>query len=233
MAKEPRRPRTEPDHGRRGPPSARRQDPGAAIAAVVLAAALLCAGLLVDSRAESPFDAPKRLLALAGAALATLAAFGFSRWRNPFVGQADSARGARLANAAFLLLLAALSGALLSALASPRQALASDAMRVVLLTALFLPIGASRVLEGKKPLLLAAFLGVAAIDAGVSILQARGLYRPFDLVTQGSRESTGAFVGNPGYLALTLALASVAALGLLLTERRPLVRVPAAAVLLL
>ncbi|MGH9365874.1 MAG: O-antigen ligase family protein, partial [Thermoanaerobaculia bacterium] len=42
-----------------------------------------------------------------------------------------------------------------------------------------------------------------------------------------------AFVGNPGYLALTLALASVAALGLLLTERRPLVRVPAAAVLLL
>ncbi|HSS45386.1 MAG TPA: hypothetical protein VLO07_08600, partial [Thermoanaerobaculia bacterium] len=228
-----RKPRAEPDQDGRSPATARKQDPGAAIAAVVVAATLLCAGLIVDSRAESSFEAPKRLLVLAGAALATLAAFGFSRWRNPFAGQAGSPRSGRLANAAFLLLLAALSGALFSALASPRRALASDTMRVVLLTALFLPIGASRVLEGKRQFLLAAFLGVAATDACVSILQALGLYRPFDLVTQGSRESTGAFVGNPAYLALALSLASVAALGLLLTSHRPLVRVGAAAVLLL
>jgi len=233
MAKKRRRADTGLERDAKSLASAGWRDPGAAIAAVVLAAVVLCAGLLVDPRADSSFDAPKRFLTLAGVVLSTLAAFGFSRWRNPLTDQGASPRGARLRSAAFLLLLAALAGALLSALASPRRALSLDAMRVVLLTALLLPIGASRVLERNKPLLLAAFLGVAAVNAGVSILQARGLYQPFELVTQGGRDSTGAFVGNVGYLALTLALGSVVALGLLLTQRRPIVRVLAAAAMLL
>jgi O-antigen ligase len=233
MAKKHGRAVTGPQRDAKTPASAGARDPGAAIAAAVLAAVLLCAGLLVDVRADSSFDSPKRLFMLAGVVLAAIAAFGLSRWRNPLGDQKVFDRGTRLRRAVFLLLCAALAGALLSAIASPRRALSLDALRVVLLTCLLLPIGASRVLERKKPLLVATFLGVTAVNASVSILQARGLYQPFELVTQGSRESTGAFVGNVGYLALTLALGSVAALGLFLTHRRPLVRVLAAAATLL
>ena len=224
---------------RKSPPAERpflssaARDPGGATAAALLCATLLGAGLLVDPRAESSFDAPKRVAALACAALSTLAVFGFSRWRNPFAGRSEPRSGRRLSNTALLLLLASLALALFSALASPRRALSLDALRVVLLTALFLPLGASRAMAENKRFLIGAFFGMAVIDAAASILQARGLYQPFELVTPGGRESTGAFAGNTGYLALALSLASVAALGLLPSGPRPLVRVFASAVLLL
>ncbi len=86
--------------------------------------------------------------------------------------------------------------ALVSALSSPRRATTLDAARVLLLTALLLPLGGSRVLEKYKALLLSVFLVVAAFDTGVSVLQARGLYTPSRSVTPGAREGTGAFVGK-------------------------------------
>jgi O-antigen ligase len=202
------------------PPPAPR-DVGGGIAAGFLVLAIAAAGLFVDSGADASFDAPKRLATLLCAASAALAAFGFSRWRNPFAGL--STRRVNVPGAAAILFLAACAAALLAALASPRRFLTLDATRALFLYALFLALGASRVVEKRKALLLAAFLAIAAVNAAVSALQARNAYQPFPLVTQGSRNATGAYVGNPGSLALVLALAAVASIGLaLLSERLPL-----------
>lgn len=205
------------------------RDWGAAIAAAALIGVLVFAGLGFDSGADSSFDAPKRLTTLLGVAVASAAALGFCRWKNPFRSEAQSF-SRRLT---LFLLLAALAGGLVAALLSPRRALSLDALRALCPYILLLALGASRVLEKRRTLLLSVFLGVTAVNALVSILQARGLYHPFPLQVYGGREATGAFVGNVGYLALALALAAVAALGLALTAQRVGLRVLAWAGLLL
>ena len=196
-------------------------DVGGAIAAAGLLLSIAAAGLIVDSGADAPFEAPKRLATLVFVAVAAVAAFGFSRWRSPFPGR----RAGKVSEpgAAALLLLLAGALALLSAAASPRRTLAFETARAGLLLAFVLPLGASRVLERWKAPLLGTFLAVAAGNAVVSALQALNIYQPFPLVTQGTRDATGAFVGNPGSLALALALAAIAAIGLaLLSARLPL-----------
>lgn len=205
-----------------------RADSGALLALASLLAILACSGLLVDSSAEDPFDAPKRLAALMGIAVATAAAFAFTRWENPF-----SRRWSAASRAIGLLAGAALVLALLSALASPRRAASADAARALLLTGLLLPLGASRVLDRHHAFVIGMFLAIAAVDALVSILQARGVYRPFPLQTRAAREVTGAFVGNVGYLALLLALAAVTAASVALLAARAAPRIAAAALLLL
>jgi O-antigen ligase len=201
------------------------RDPGGAIAAAALFLAIVCAGLAVDSGADAAFDAPKRLTTLVAVGIAALAAFGFSRWRNPL----GAGRGGRprLQSAALLLFLFGCAAALVSALVSPRRSAALDATRVLLLTLLLPALGASRVLGKHKALLLSAFLTVAAVDTGVSVLQERNIYRPFALIAAGSREGTGAFVGNPGSLALALALAAASCLGVLLLSGRTALRAAA------
>jgi O-antigen ligase len=101
------------------------------------------------------------------------------------------------------------------------------------IVALLLPLGASRAVGRRLPILVFAFLAAAATDAVVSILQSAGVYQPFPLVTHGDREATGAFAGNVGYLALALALAAVVAAGLALSRRNPAVRGAAGGLLLL
>jgi O-antigen ligase len=175
----------------------------------------------VDSGADAAFDASNRLATLFFIAIAAIAAFGFSRWASPFPGR----RAGKISGPewAALLLLAAGALALVAAAASPRRALAFDTARAVLFSALLLPLGASRVPEKSKAFLLAAFLAIAAGNAAVSALQARNIYQPFPLVTQGTRDATGAFVGNTGSLALALALGAIAAIGLaILSARLPL-----------
>jgi O-antigen ligase len=215
--------------GRQAEPPREPSDPAASIAAAALGLALVAIGLLVDSGADAAFDAPKRLatLLLTGAAAAALS-FSPSRFSTP----GWKPRSPR--DWAVLALAAALAWAVLSMLVSPRRAASFDALRVLLLYALLLPIGASRVLRRSGPLLLGVFLSVAAVNAVVSVLQARGIFQPFALVTEfGSRESTGAYVGNVGYLALGLALAAVAALALVLGAGSKLLRAAAAAAALL
>jgi O-antigen ligase len=209
--------------------SARRspRDIGGAIAAGALVLAIAGAGLAVDSGAGNSFDAPKRLTTLVCTAAAALAAFGVSRWRNPLSG--FSFRRLSAPSAAAACVLAAAGLAALSALVSPRRAAALDATRALFLYALLLPLGASRVVERRKTLLLAAFLAVVAVNAGVSFLQARNIYQPLQLVTIGSREATGAFAGNPGSLAIALALSAVACLGVALFGRAVALRAVAAA----
>jgi O-antigen ligase len=191
------------------------RDAGAAIAAVFLVLGIAAAGLAVDSGADNSFDSPKRLLALISIAAAALAAFGFSRWLNPL----RAARKNPDAASAAALLISALVLAALSAFLSPRREPSLDAMRPILLYGLLLPLGASRVAEKRSGLLFAAFVAVVSVNAVVSVLQATNRYQPFPLATRGSREATGAFVGNPGYLAFALALAAVACLGILLFGR--------------
>src|SRR5262249_48891401 len=195
------------------------RDISGALSAGILAAGFFAVALAVDSGADSSFDAPKRLLAVVFIAAAALAAFGFSRWSNPFRAERGTPPDPR---AALGCVLFALAAALLSAAVSPRRDLALDSVRVVLINALLLAIGASRVAARRKALLLGAFIGAAGINALVSFLQAKNLWQPFPLMTRGDREATGAFAGNPGYLAFILALAGVACLSVLLLQRRRL-----------
>jgi len=215
-AREPR-PEAPPSAAAVRPP----RDISGAAAAGILALGFFAVGLVVDSGADNSFDAPKRLVAILFVAGSALAALGFSRWRSPFPSGGGRAGAPAIAAGCLLFALAA---AALSALLSPRRQLSLDALRVVALYALLLPIGASRVLGRRKGFLAAAFIAVAGINAVVSFLQARNYWQPFPLLTRGSREATGAFVGNPGYLAFILALSGVACLAALLLGRGRLLR---------
>ncbi|HEY1250964.1 MAG TPA: O-antigen ligase family protein [Thermoanaerobaculia bacterium] len=214
---------TPPARTKAAPPPPR-SEPGAvggiAIAAI-LAVVLAGTSLAVDTSAAAAFDAPKRAVALLGTALAAAVALfvlvaargaapSLSRWR----------AASPLRRAAVLLAAAALAMALLAALLSPRRALSLDAMRSVLLLAALLPLGASDAVARGRAWLAGVFLAACSVNAAVSILQGTGVYHPFALETAGSRQDTGAFAGNVGYLAITLAIASVAALAIFLSASR-------------
>jgi O-antigen ligase len=219
-------PRTRPEQPQRG------RDLGRIVATAAVCAVLAGTSLAVDTTAGAAFDAPKRLIALAGAAVAAGAVFGWpGRRGGPAPFPVLWSRAPRLARTALVLALAALLGAFLAALASPRREVSLSTMRALVLLVLYLPIGASRVFPRGRTALAATFLAAALVNAGGSLLQSRGWYRPFRLETFGGRQETGAFAGNVGYLAITLALAGVLALGLVLTGRRTAVRVAAGAAL--
>jgi O-antigen ligase len=189
-------------------------------AAALLSAVVASALLLVAPGAEASFDAPKRLVALLGIAVASVVVSA-GRW--PSSPISPTAR--RIA----WLVLAALAGAVVAAFASPRSGVALDALRVLLVGALCLPLGASPALAGGRAQLpLAAFLGAATIDAVVSLLQASGLAQPFDIGAISGRTSTGAFLGNEGMLALVMALGVIASAGVITVARRRPARVLAA-----
>jgi putative inorganic carbon (hco3(-)) transporter len=186
---------------------------GAALALVLAGTALV-----VDSEAAAAFDAPKRLIALVGIAVAAVATFAFPR--NTAVSGPPLLSGPWARRLALGLAAGAFGLALVSALASPRRGVALDAMRAVAIFALLLPLGASRTVAKAGRWLAGIFLAATAVNAVVSILEARDLFHPFPLETFGSRQETGAYAGNVGYLALALALAVVLALGFVLTGRR-------------
>ncbi|HEY7369799.1 MAG TPA: O-antigen ligase family protein [Thermoanaerobaculia bacterium] len=207
------------------PPPAGPTDPGVSVAAAILALLLLACWFAVDTGAEASFDAPKRLATLAGVAIAAAAAF--------FPGRSTDSGFSPLGGrrAVIFLAAAAIAGAAVSALLSARRGPAFDTLRVLLLYALFLPLGASRVLEKRGAALASLFVGCAAASGVVSLLQARGSFQPFRLVTAGHRENTTAFVGAIGLLAVALALAALIALGAAITTSRPAVRFSAVAAL--
>jgi O-antigen ligase len=205
-------------------------DLGGGVAAACLAAVLAATALAVDTTAAASFDAPKRLAAVLGVALAAAAAFA---WPPPGDGRERSRAilGRGVQRAAAILAGAALVLAVVSALASPRRDAALDAARIAVLLSLLLPLGASRAVARHRGLLAVAFLGASALNALVAVLQSRGLYQPFQLETFGQRQDTGAYAGNVGYLAIALAIASVLALGIALEHPSRRVRISAAALL--
>ena len=192
-------------------------DPGAAVATAALAVVLLGTQLFVDSGADSSFDAPKRLVAQAGLALAAGAAFawppGGSRVRDGWSGWPKAARwSAGLAVAALL-------WALVAAFLSPHRLPSLDSWRALLVTSLAIPLGASRVTQRRGRLLLGVLLGASAINTAVSLAQSRGVFQPFELSAVGVRDVTGGYAGNVGYLAIAIAVAAVAALAIALFAR--------------
>ncbi|HEX7251735.1 MAG TPA: O-antigen ligase family protein, partial [Thermoanaerobaculia bacterium] len=184
-----------------------------------LAVAFVGIGLAIDSGADASFDAPKRFIGLVLIAIAAAPLFFSSRrgWL--------PARGDRAAWTVLMLVGIFFAAGLLSALVSPRRVASTSSCRVLLLYGLLLVLGASPALAKGRKIFLGAFLVVAAINAVVSLLQAGRVYQPFELQSVGDRASSGAFVGNVGYLALTLALAAVASLALLLGAPRPAIRI--------
>jgi O-antigen ligase len=186
--------------------------------------------LFVDPAAYASFDAPKRLVALGGAAVAAFAAFGLGRGGRRF---AEAWR--EIPFAARIALLAFSFGLLwcgVAALFSPSRSASLDTFRTMLLYSALLPLGASRAAARGKGLLVAALLAGTALNAAFSLAQSRG-HSPFRLQTFGTRNETGALAGNVGYLALALALGTVLALGVALSARSPASRAAAVAVLLL
>ena len=193
-------------------------DGGAIAAAAALAAVMAGTALVVDTSAAAAFDAPKRLIAVVGIAFAAAAAFAFSHGANRGAALPWSG-GPRARRAALWLTTAAFGLALLAAFVSPRSATSLDSMRALAVFAILLLLGASRVVEKSRSWLIGVFLGATMVNAVVSILQSRGRFQPFLLETFGDRQNTGAYAGNVGYLAITLALAGVLTLGLVMTAR--------------
>lgn len=226
----------------RGGPSGRRPKPATppsaaagaplrdAIALTALVAVIVGSALLVDPGAHASFDAPKRLVALAGISLAAFAAFAL-----PLRPWAPTRAWRALpiaSRVAVIALGAAIAWAGISALVSPRRAASLDSFRALFLYSLALPLGASRIAGRRRTLLVGAFLAAAAVNAGLSVLQSRGV-QPFRLQTFGTRNETGAFAGNVGYLALVVALAAVVSLGIVLAAKNFLARALAGVVLVL
>lgn len=189
-----------------------------------LIVALLGTAWLVDPLAQAGFDAPKRLIAVIAASVAVAALL----WRADPRALRDGFRGccvlAPAPRLALIAVLAALGGLLLATLMAQRPAASAPALRLALLFALFLPLGASRALEGDggRRVLIAALLA-AAVNAAISLLQSAGLDLPFAISQVGGRYPTGALLGNEAYVALSSALMAAAgfALGLSgLTARR-------------
>lgn len=216
---------------RKEPERPARADAGTIVAAAALAAVLAGTALVVDTNAAAAFDAPKRLIALVGTAIAAAAAFAF-HGAGP-EGARPWKEGPRCRRVALWLAAAALAMTLVAALASPRRGPALDAARSIAVFALLLPLGASRAVEKGRSWLIGVFLGATAVNAVVSILESRGRFQPFLLETFGDRQNTGAYAGNVGYLAITLALAGVVALGLLLEASENRTRIGYAAALAL
>ena len=188
-----------------------------AVVLAALAAAVLAAFFLVDIRAEAAFDAPKRAAVLGFVAVAAAAALVSG-------GRVGKARPWRALPAPCTLsaglLAAALAAASLAALLSPRREVALEGLRVMLLFACLLPIGASRALSPRGArALLAVYLGAATVSAAIALLQAGGLWQPVRTASLAGRTPAFALVGNEGVLALTLALAGVGALGVALFTR--------------
>ncbi len=183
---------------------------GESIAIVAMAVSIAAAGLLVDPRAEAAFEAPKRLATLTAIVAAALAVLMLPRLSAPLQWRS----GPIQRRVALYLFLGAIGGALIAALTSPRRTMSLEATRVLILFGLLLPLGASRcLLRGRSRALLVVFLAASAINAVVSILQALGVFEPLAIESIAGRVSSVGFVGNEGYLALLMALAVVASLG--------------------
>jgi O-antigen ligase len=193
-------------------------DRAAVVASAVLAGVVLATSLLVDPAAEASFDAPKRLALVLGSTLAAGVLLA-----SPHRAAVRRHAPTTAQRAALLLLAGAATAVLAAALASPRRGVALDSLRTAALTALLLPLGASRALaDGRAGFVLGAFLAASAVNAAAVLVERFGGEPMFAVEAVAGRGATGAFVGNEGTLGLALAMAGVAsaAVALLAASRR-------------
>ena len=192
-----------------------------------IAIALLATAWLVDPFALAAFDAPKSLIAITAAVVGASA----MPWHaNP----PEWRRWARPALAILIAALLAAIGLIVAAATSKQPASAGSALSVLGLFALFLPLGASRGLDGPggRRLLWVGALAVS-VNAVLSLLQAAGVALPIPMALPGGRFPTGALLGNEGYVALACALMAAAGLAFALNARQGQHRMWAAALCVL
>ena len=160
--------------------------------------------VLVDVRADAAFDAPKRIVVIAGITVACVTALlgrGLSfQWP-------DGSLSTRLSAAC---LAGALLLCVLSAAMSARPAVSGDALRTMFA---FLPvmwICASPVISAAAwHSIGAGFLAGALVNAAIAMAQFTGIAQPFRYATEGGRGNYSALIGNSGMCGLVLAFASV------------------------
>ena len=174
----------------------------AAIATAALGVAIAGSALLFDPRAESSFDAPKRLIAILAIAVAALAVLTTPDFAAPMQWRKRPRLQVIILGLAGCVLL----GAILATFVSPRRAASFDALRVALLFAVLLPLGASRLLDRARfATLLAVFIGASVVNALVSIFQAAG-FQPFSIESIAGRITSVGLIGNEGLLGLAMAI---------------------------
>lgn len=163
---------------------------------------------LVDVRAESGFDAPKRLALVLGVTLAA-AAISFSRsihWRLP------RGRAAWIASAVVV----ASGAAVLSTVVTPHRAIALEALGIFVALLVAAALAASSLFDGRWRQVFSVFVAGALVNAVIALFQ-RGGVRLFAVEQIGGRTEASALIGNDGHLAL------LAALGLLMLAARAVV----------
>ena len=186
------------------------------LAGHALALALLGAAWFLDPFAEAAFDAPKRLVVLIAAVVASAALIWEAR-------RLEWQRWPRRARWIVAFAVLGLVGIVVSTFFSPRPEQAWAALRTVLLYGLFVPLGASVLLDGAAGVrLFRIALLATALNALLSLLQAVGVKLPLGVTKLGGRLPTGALLGNEGYVALACALMAAACLAIALNgaERR-------------
>jgi len=197
--------------------------PRASIATAALAISIAGSSLIVNPRAEAAFDAPKRLIAILGIVVASLTLLTTP----DFAALKEWSKRPTEQLVAMVLAGCAILGAALAAIASPHRAISLDALRIVILFGLLLPLGASRLMERAQFLtLLVVFLGASVINAAVSIFQALGV-QPLPIETIAGRVSSVGLIGNEGYLGLMMAIAVAAAVPVALHASTARIRIAA------
>lgn len=177
--------------------------------AIILGITTALSLLVVSSRAADSFDAPKRLVAMGGIALAFAAAC-WSPLRMPPVHS-------RPHRAAVACTLAALLLVAISAFLSPRRDVAFDALRTMLVFASVLWIAA---VDGAVfPAIANGFVAGAGVNAAIAVMQAGGI-SPTATANAGDRAAAFGLLGNTGIAGLVFAFAATIVIGWVLAKPR-------------
>lgn len=177
---------------------------------------MVAAGLLVDTGAESAFDAPKRFAAVIAVAVAAALMVAFSDLSRGAAAWRNAPRAARLSVAAFGV---GVVGIAISALVSPRMAASLATLRGTVVLALVAPLAALLFDRRAMRRALGWFAALAALNSLLSLLQRAGAWKPFAIERISGRTDAIGLVGNEGVLALVAALGAIAAAALWLDSR--------------
>jgi len=192
-----------PTRAAKGPAPAPAPRSGATQLAVpaLLGAAILSSWFAVDPKSIDSFEAPKLVLVATALAAASVAAAAGRIRREGFA----LARPTLPAG----LLLAGLSGAVVSALPAGRGQ-AREALLGAAPLLLAIPLGAGLAYARRRRAMAMVFAGSGALTGLLVVLAAAKIYSPVDVKGYSNRAGLGALVGNAGYAGIALALSAVA-----------------------